>query len=121
HRRAWAAPRPPRPAGPPGDRNARSLRRSVVLVRPSACRFLAVACYSALPVSSSLLDPGGVVGMPHDGRRDAGAFVGEARFDGCVAVASWRRVEVAALLPPELELAPGARGVDDTHPVLLSS
>ena len=69
-------------------------------------------------VSSSLLDPSAFLGEPHDGRRDANAFVGEARFDGCVTVTAWRRTDAAALLPPELVLAPRVRDTREAHPVM---
>lgn len=68
--------------------------------------------------SSSLLDPSAFLGEPHDGRRDANAFVGEARFDGCVTVTAWRRADAAALLPPELVLAPRVRDTREAHPVM---
>jgi hypothetical protein len=45
-----------------------------------------------------------------------GAFVGQARFDGCIAANAWPRHEVEALLPPGVEL-----DGDDaaTHPVVI--
>ena len=70
-------------------------------------------------MSSSLLDPSAFLGEAHDGRRDANAFVGEARFDGCVTVTEWRRADAAVLLPPELRLAPGARDTGESHPVMM--
>jgi hypothetical protein len=43
-------------------------------------------------------------------------FVGQARFNGCIAFTGWLRPEVEALLPPELQLVGDRTG--DLHPIL---
>ena len=44
-------------------------------------------------------------------------FVGQARFNGCIAFCNWPRKDVEALLPKELELAANTSATDDVHPV----
>lgn len=52
------------------------------------------------------------------GAAAAGAtFVGQATFNGCIAVTAWPRREVAALLPQGLEPAP-TESPADRHPVV---
>jgi hypothetical protein len=46
------------------------------------------------------------------------SFAGQAAFNGCIAVCSWPRAEVAALLPPELVLAGGDAPGRERHPVV---
>ncbi len=48
----------------------------------------------------------------------AGAFVGQAIFDGCIAFANWPRKDVERLLPPELRLAANVSATPALHPVV---
>jgi hypothetical protein len=52
-----------------------------------------------------------------DAHAAASRFAGQARFSGCIAFTNWPRDEVAALLPPELTLAPNGTA-PDVHPVM---
>jgi len=52
-----------------------------------------------------------------DAHAASSRFAGQARFSGCIAFTNWPRDEVAALLPPELTLAPNATA-PDVHPVM---
>ena len=45
-------------------------------------------------------------------------FMGEARFDGCLAFANWPRAEIARALAPELALAANRSPTPELHPVL---
>lgn len=44
-------------------------------------------------------------------------FMGEARFDGCIAFTNRPRVEIEQLLPPELRLVAHTAEAPDVHPV----
>src|SRR5882724_1686714 len=57
--------------------------------------------------------PGPAIAADAAGNR----FVGQARFSGCIAFTNWRRAEVEAFLPPELQLATNAVAAD-LHPVV---
>jgi hypothetical protein len=46
-----------------------------------------------------------------------GSFVGQATFNGCIAFCNWRREDVAAVLPAELELAENTSFAPEWHPV----
>jgi len=59
------------------------------------------------------------LGPSIDGRRANVSFLGQARFDGVVALTRWSREEAQRLLPIELELAPTSAHVPDSHPVLV--
>jgi hypothetical protein len=50
----------------------------------------------------------------------ATAFAGQARFTGGVLATAVARAEAAAMLPPELELAPPANGTAAIHPLLVT-
>ena len=52
-----------------------------------------------------------------DVKASAATFVGQSCFDGCIAFCNWRRSDVAALLPAELELAASSDAAADGHPV----
>jgi hypothetical protein len=60
----------------------------------------------------------GFLGDTVDATRAGATFVGQATFNGCIAVTTWPRSDVAALLPPGLEPAPTASPADDVHPVV---
>ena len=45
-----------------------------------------------------------------------GSYAGQAAFNGCIAFCNWRRDDVAALLPPDLELATNISALE-FHPV----
>lgn len=67
--------------------------------------------------SADLCATADFAGPWRDARTSGASLAGEARFSGFIAVAEWRRGEVASLLPEELEL--GERnGESDLHPVL---
>jgi hypothetical protein len=55
--------------------------------------------------------PGREAGELHAG------FMGEARFDGCLAFSNWPRWEVERLLPAELKLAVNTSAAPEVHPV----
>jgi len=63
---------------------------------------------------SSFPDRSAYAGPVLDPRAAGRSFAARARFNGWIVLASWPREEVAALLPPELELVPNAQ---DDHPV----
>lgn len=46
-----------------------------------------------------------------------GSFVGQADFNGCIAFCNWRKEDVAAVLPVELELAVNTSFAPELHPV----
>jgi len=46
-------------------------------------------------------------------------FVGRADFNGCIAFFNWSRVDVARVLPSELELAANVSVTPDVHPLVL--
>jgi hypothetical protein len=48
------------------------------------------------------------------------AFAGQASFTGFLVTSSWPRAEVAALLPPELELAESVSPMPPFHPVVFT-
>jgi hypothetical protein len=50
-------------------------------------------------------------------RTASGSYAGQAHFNGCIAFCNWRREEVAAVLPDELELAPNRSTTAELHPV----
>ena len=65
---------------------------------------------SRFPLRSAYAGPIVVAGAAN------ASFVARARFDGWIVFTSWPRTDAAALLPPELNLAPGA-GAPAEHPV----
>ncbi len=52
-----------------------------------------------------------------DAKASSATFVGQARFNGCIAFCNWPRRDVEALLPKELELAANASSSAAVHPV----
>lgn len=46
-----------------------------------------------------------------------GSFVGRADFNGCIAFCNWRKEDVAAVLPADLELAENISSTPEVHPV----
>lgn len=59
----------------------------------------------------------GFLGDIVDASAAGATFVGQATFNGCIAVTTWPRRDVAALLPPGLAPALPASGADG-HPVV---
>ena len=57
-------------------------------------------------------------GSPDATRPAARSFVGQARFDGCIAFTNWTRKDVAALLPPDVRLAANTTSTPHLHPVV---
>src|SRR5947208_9589470 len=104
----------------PHDQRARVARRPVDQERigePTlSCRRSAAPWYrpralmSRFPLRSAYAGPIVVAGAAN------ASFVARARFDGWIVFTSWPRTDAAALLPPELDLAPGA-GAPAEHPV----
>ena len=57
--------------------------------------------------------PGPWIGIAAGG----GSYAGQARFTGCIAFCNWRREDVRALLPEELDLAMNTSSTPEVHPI----
>jgi hypothetical protein len=65
-----------------------------------------------------LLDRSAFPGPALDARTAGVSFVGETRFNGCIACTHWARAALQALLPPGLALAANVSATPDVHPVI---
>ena len=64
------------------------------------------------------LDRSAFPGPAIDLAASGASFAAQARFNGCIVVTNWPRVDVARLLPSELALAANASATPDLHPVI---
>jgi hypothetical protein len=113
-RRVAAGENRTQPAVPRGvdDEAARVAGRAVDQQR---IRRGSLVCYG--PPEVDCFRRSAFAGPAIDAHTASSRFAGQARFSGCIAFTNWSRDEVAALLPPELTLAPNATA-PDVHPVM---